>query len=147
MLREITLLRKLESEYFVKLIDVFEPKVPHDKHHHPKEGEESTQFDTLYIVMEYLPDGDMKNLIKSDRYLKIENVQQIVYHILLALKYLHSTSVIHRDLKPGNILMFNGPTQVKICDFGLARSISGVKSTIDLMRQKKEKDERAHAHD
>lgn len=43
------------------------------------------------------------------------------------MKYLHSANVIHRDLKPANVLV-NEDCSVKICDFGLARSVSGVDS-------------------
>ena len=48
--------------------------------------------------------------------------------MLCAVKYLHSANVIHRDLKPANVLV-NEDCTVKICDFGLARSISGVASS------------------
>lgn len=51
---------------------------------------------------------------------------------------MHSAMVIHRDLKPGNILM-NGKHEIKIADFGLARSIQGIKSTTDLMKESKSK--------
>ena len=44
------------------------------------------------------------------------------------MKYLHTANVIHRDLKPANVLV-NEDCTVKICDFGLARSISGVGSS------------------
>lgn len=44
------------------------------------------------------------------------------------MKYLHSANVLHRDLKPANVLV-NEDCSVKICDFGLARSISGVENT------------------
>jgi serine/threonine protein kinase len=44
------------------------------------------------------------------------------------VKYLHSANVIHRDLKPANVLV-NEDCSVKICDFGLARSISGVENS------------------
>ena len=43
------------------------------------------------------------------------------------MKYLHSADVLHRDMKPANILI-NEDCTVKICDFGLARSVGGIKS-------------------
>lgn len=50
-----------------------------------------------------------------------------MYNLLCAVKYLHTANVLHRDLKPANILV-NEDCSVKICDFGLARSIAGVES-------------------
>jgi mitogen-activated protein kinase 1/3 len=65
-----------------------------------------------------------------------------VYNLLCAVKYLHSANVLHRDLKPANILV-NEDCSVKICDFGLARSIAGVESA-SIMLSKKFKDDEDH---
>lgn len=51
------------------------------------------------------------------------HIQSFIYQILCGLKYIHSADVIHRDLKPGNILV-NIQGCLKICDFGLARGIN-----------------------
>jgi mitogen-activated protein kinase 1/3 len=48
--------------------------------------------------------------------------QYFTYQILRALKAMHSADVIHRDLKPSNLLL-NANCDLKVCDFGLARSI------------------------
>ncbi len=64
----------------------------------------------------------------------------MVYNLLCAVKYLHSANVLHRDLKPANILV-NEDCSVKICDFGLARSISGVESASLLYGKKFKKEE------
>lgn len=50
-----------------------------------------------------------------------------MYNLLCAVKYLHESNVLHRDIKPANILV-NEDCTVKLCDFGLARSITGVES-------------------
>lgn len=60
----------------------------------------------------------------------------MVYNLLCAVKYLHSANVLHRDLKPANVLV-NEDCSVKICDFGLARSISGVESASCIIAGKK----------
>ena len=46
--------------------------------------------------------------------------QSFLYQTLCGLKYIHSANVLHRDLKPGNLLV-NADCELKICDFGLAR--------------------------
>jgi len=59
-----------------------------------------------------------------------------VYNLFCAVRYLHSANVLHRDLKPANILV-NEDCSVKICDFGLARSIAGVESASLLLNTSK----------
>jgi mitogen-activated protein kinase 7 len=49
-------------------------------------------------------------------------IQSFLYQTLCGLKYIHSANVLHRDLKPGNLLV-NADCELKICDFGLARGL------------------------
>ena len=49
-------------------------------------------------------------------------MQYFLYQLLRGLKYVHSANVLHRDLKPSNLLL-NANCDLKICDFGLARSV------------------------
>lgn len=64
----------------------------------------------------------------------------MVYNLLCAVKYLHSANVIHRDLKPANVLV-NEDCSVKICDFGLARSVSGVETASVILYGRKFKND------
>jgi mitogen-activated protein kinase 1/3 len=66
----------------------------------------------------------------------------MVYNLLCAIKYLHESKVIHRDLKPANILV-NEDCTVKLCDYGLARSITGVESA-ELILKRSEQEENAN---
>ena len=109
VLREITLLRFMKNPFIVKVLDILYNK------------DEKT-FDSIYLIFECLP-SDLKKLIKSSNYLTIDDVRKYIYHILCGLKYIHSCSVLHRDLKPGNILIDHN-YQIKICDFGLARCVN-----------------------
>ncbi|KAH9924770.1 kinase-like domain-containing protein [Fomitopsis serialis] len=52
-----------------------------------------------------------------------EHVQYFLYQVLRGMKYIHSASVVHRDLKPGNLLV-NADCELKICDFGLSRGFN-----------------------
>ncbi|PJF16976.1 Mitogen-activated protein kinase [Paramicrosporidium saccamoebae] len=82
----------------------------------------SSNFDELYIAQE-LMDADMCHIIQSKYPLSEEHCKRFLYQLLRGLKALHSANVIHRDLKPGNILWkHNG--ELRICDFGLARGLS-----------------------
>lgn len=66
---------------------------------------------------------DLHKILKSDQELGDEHTRYFIYHILRALKYIHSANIVHRDLKPSNILV-NADCSTKICDFGLSRPIN-----------------------
>lgn len=65
---------------------------------------------------------DLGKLVKSKVPLEEKNVMFFVYQMMVGLYALHSANVIHRDLKPSNLLI-NEEFDLKICDFGLARSL------------------------
>ena len=109
ILREITLLRFMKNQYIVELIDIEYDKT-------------NPNFDSIYLIFECLP-SDLKKIFRSSMQLNSTDVKLLVYHILCGLKYIHSCAVLHRDLKPGNILLDDN-YQIKICDFGLARCVN-----------------------
>lgn len=82
---------------------------------------DSGPYTGLYCYQE-LMSSDLLRLIQSKAEFTPMHVQSYSYQLLCALKYLHSANVIHRDLKPGNILITQNGL-LKICDFGLARGI------------------------
>ncbi|OUM51157.1 hypothetical protein BVG19_g244 [[Candida] boidinii] len=79
-------------------------------------------YDGLYCFQE-LVEYDLAKVIHSSVQLSEYHIQSFLYQILCGVLYIHSADVIHRDLKPGNILI-NSQGVLKICDFGLARGIN-----------------------
>lgn len=79
-------------------------------------------YEGLYCFQE-LANYDLSKVINAHVQLSEFHIQSFTYQILCGLKYIHSADVIHRDLKPGNILV-TGQGCLKIGDFGLARGIN-----------------------
>ena len=121
VLREITLLRFMKNQFIVELQDII-----YDK--------DDPKFDTIFLIFECLP-SDLKKIIKSNLHLNMLDVKLLVYHILCGLKYIHSCAVLHRDLKPGNILL-DDDYLIKICDFGLARCVTKMEDDDEVIEEK-----------
>ncbi|WFC94424.1 non-specific serine/threonine protein kinase [Malassezia brasiliensis] len=74
----------------------------------------------LYLVMEYLPGGDCASLVKTLGELPEAWARQYLAEIVNGLAYLHSTGVVHRDMKPDNLLI-DQRGHLKLTDFGLSK--------------------------
>ncbi|MFS7938378.1 putative protein kinase ULK-Fused family [Helianthus anomalus] len=96
--QEIEILRKLKHENIIQMLDSFES---------PQE----------FCV------GELFEILEDDQCLPEDEVQKIAKQLVSALHYLHSNRIIHRDMKPQNILICAGGV-VKLCDFGFARAMS-----------------------
>jgi mitogen-activated protein kinase 1/3 len=108
-LREIKLLRHMDHENVITITDIIRPPTREN-------------FNDVYIVYE-LMDTDLHQIIRSNQSLTEDHCQYFLYQILRGLKYIHSANVLHRDLKPTNLLL-NANCDLKIADFGLARTLS-----------------------
>jgi serine/threonine-protein kinase len=77
-----------------------------------------------YIVMEFVQGRTVRDLLRDGRRLPPERAAAITDGVLVALDYSHRNGIVHRDIKPGNV-MVTGITDVKVMDFGLASAVHG----------------------
>mmetsp|Transcript_36892 Transcript_36892/g.59168 ORF Transcript_36892/g.59168 Transcript_36892/m.59168 type:complete len:406 (-) Transcript_36892:119-1336(-) len=105
-LRELRILRLLQHENIVEIKNIFIPG-------------SIAEYEDIYVAYE-LMETDLATTLKSSQPLSDDHCQFFLYQILRGIKYVHSAQVIHRDLKPRNLLV-NSNCDLKICDFGLAR--------------------------
>nr|CDS28241.1 serine:threonine protein kinase NLK [Hymenolepis microstoma] len=104
--REVKMLSMLRHDNIVTLVDVVK-------------SDNYSNFDEVYLIFE-LMQTDLHKIIVSPQPLSTDHVKIFLYQILRGLRYLHSAGIVHRDIKPGNMLV-NSNCLLKICDFGLAR--------------------------
>lgn len=104
--REVKMLCTLKHDNVLHTVDCLQPPL-------------TDLFHEVYILCE-LMQSDLHKIISSPQMLTQDHVKLFLYQILRGVKYLHSAGIIHRDIKPGNLLV-NSNCLLKICDFGLAR--------------------------
>jgi eukaryotic-like serine/threonine-protein kinase len=82
-----------------------------------------------FIVMEYVDGRTIRDLLRDDRRLLPERALEITDGVLRALDYSHRAGIVHRDIKPGNV-MLNRQGEIKVMDFGIARALSDAQATM-----------------
>lgn len=105
-LRELRILKQLRHDNIVNLIDVFRRK------------------GKLYLVFEYVESTILNKLEKYPYGLSEMEIKKIMYQLLKGIEYCHKHNIIHRDVKPENLLISAGGA-LKLCDFGFSRVIEG----------------------
>ena len=102
--QEIDILRGLKHPNIIAMVDAFETKAE-------------------FCVVTEFAQGELFEILEDDQCLPEEEVRAVAKQLVRALHYLHSNRVIHRDMKPQNILI-GARRVVKLCDFGFARAMS-----------------------
>ena len=82
-----------------------------------------------YIVMEYIKGQTLRDIIQVNGSLSPQDAEQVMIGVLNALDYSHRMGIIHRDIKPGNIMISDQGT-VKVMDFGIARAMDDSSATM-----------------
>ena len=107
-LREVNILRGLNHPHIVSFRDAGEA-----------DGE-------LFFAMDYVPGQDANQLLRKEGPLEVGRAVDLVCQLLEALDYAHAQGIVHRDVKPSNMLVATKPDGeregVKVADFGLART-------------------------
>jgi fused-like protein len=101
---EIDLMKRLKHPNIITMLDSFETA------------------EEVCVVTEFA-NGELFQILQDDKRLPEEQVQAIASQLVSALYYLHSHRIMHRDMKPQNILICQGGC-IKLCDFGFARAMS-----------------------
>lgn len=106
--REMKLLRYFNHDNIIPLLDIQKP-------------DNKTGYNDVYIITE-LMETDLHRVIYSRQELSDEHIQYFIYQILRGVLFLHSAEVVHRDLRPANILA-NKNCDLKICDLGMDHGV------------------------
>lgn len=118
-LRELKLLKNFNHENIISILALQRPA-------------SFDHFREIYLIQE-LMETDLHKVIRTQR-LSDDHIQYFIYQTLRALKALHLANVLHRDLKPLNLLL-NSNCDLKICDFGLARSVASSEDNFGFMTE------------
>ncbi|CAG5114339.1 Oidioi.mRNA.OKI2018_I69.chr2.g8398.t1.cds [Oikopleura dioica] len=122
---EVALLQKLDNDYVVKLLDDFVFNGPKNFTYHA-------------LILEYLPGGDLSEYLKEKLLNEGKETEEpwdenealrITAQLAVALDYVHSQNVIHRDVKPENVLLSADKKTAKLADFNISRTIEATKNT------------------
>jgi len=133
-LREAAILLQLNHPNVVRTLDILQPPKDREEYHH------------IYVVMETVYGTDLHGLlVRGETVFSEVPVRFMIYQCLTGLDYMHRGGLVHRDLKPQNILV-RMDCAIKLCDFGFGRpplledEASAVMAVLDKMPTEAETD-------
>ena len=112
-IKEVAILKRLSHRNVIRILESFTTL-------------QETGARTLHIVLEFANGGSLSEYLKqaSGRHLPEDTVLSLFLQLCLAMNYIHANGVMHRDVKPANILLTgSGQRLLKICDFGIAKIV------------------------
>lgn len=101
----------------------------YDTGEEPTRASDGTEVMVPYIVMEYVEGHTVRELLTDGDPVPIDEAVEIVSGVLGALEYAHKNGLVHRDIKPGNV-MLTTDGKVKVMDFGIARALTDSGATM-----------------
>jgi len=90
-------------------------------------------LDLSYLAMEYLEGESLERYTSADNLLPLHQCLDYIIQVCEALHYAHNQGVVHRDIKPGNIMILEGGL-AKVMDFGIARAAGGTKTRTGIIK-------------
>ncbi len=87
---------------------------------------QDTESGTSFIAMEYVEGPTLKEVMTQGRPVTFDEIAEIIAQVAEALDYAHARGIVHRDVKPANIIVCGTDPKVKITDFGIAKIASSV---------------------
>lgn len=102
LFRELLSSNEIDNEYVARMYDTFRTD------------------DIIAIVLEYIDGGTLQDYIDANNNLSIASIKKMLLQLCTALQAIHAAGVVHRDMKPENILITKGGN-LKVTDFGVAR--------------------------
>lgn len=128
--REARAVAQLNHPHIVTVIDAGEEPSAHDDRSEIGQQGREPEVGTPYIVLEYVDGETLKQLIRREGPLEITQAIAYAIEIARALGAAHERLIVHRDVKPQNVLI-SGEGSAKITDFGIARTLTEEGLTID----------------
>ena len=95
-----------------------------------QEHDETSGEVVPYIVMELVEGRTLRQVMNSGDMLTSERALEITQGVLDALGYSHRAGIVHRDIKPGNVMLTDAAGQVKVMDFGIARAVADTQASM-----------------
>ncbi len=90
--------------------------------------DQGTDGPHAFLVMEYVPGATLRDVLRDRGRLELDEAFAVMDHVLAALAAAHEAGLVHRDVKPENVLL-TADGRVKVADFGLARAVAGTTVT------------------